>query len=41
MPKINAFKPLVHEKIFKDLSKFPFFGPLRDQLLEQIWIPIS
>jgi len=25
---INAFQPLVHEKIFEDLSKFSLFCPL-------------
>jgi len=25
---INAFRPVVHEKIFEDLSKFSLFCPL-------------
>jgi len=28
MPNINAFRPVVHEKIFEDLSKFSLFCPL-------------
>jgi len=32
MPKIKAFRLVVHEKIFKDLSKFPLFNPLNDPL---------
>jgi len=28
MPYINAFRPVVPEKIFEDLSKFSLFCPL-------------
>jgi len=27
MPNINAFRPVVHEKIFEDLSKLSLFRP--------------
>jgi len=30
MPNINKFRPLVHEKIFEDLSKLSLFCPLLD-----------
>jgi len=34
MPNINAFWPVVHKKIFEDLSKlalfYPFLGPKED-----------
>jgi len=33
MPNINAFRPVVHEKIFEDLSKFSLFCPLMGQPL--------
>jgi len=26
MPKMNAFQPMFHEKIFEDLSKFHYFA---------------
>jgi len=43
MPNSNAFEVVVHEKIFKDLSKFPLFCPLNglDPWFEQIGIPIA
>jgi len=33
MPNINAFWPVVHEKIFEDLSKFSLLGLKRGQPL--------
>jgi len=32
MPNVNAFEAVVHEKIFKDLLKFPPCCPLK-------WLP--